>query len=442
MTDQEFDKELAALMSDEDSGKKKKGRMKLKWRFWKSWSRKRKIITGVAAAAVALVVISKVAGGNKEMGMPVMTAPLEKGDIEEMLSISGPVSGTDSAEVVSRLHAEILEILVKEGDQVKAGQVLARLDPTDLQKEVEIAQNAYDLAVAERNEAQIQAENGYAKAVQDERAAKLDYDRKSQLFAAGDISRLEMETARDTYHDAARQVRTFTLENGRAVANESYGLRIKNAEFELEKRKRDLEDTEVTSPIDGTVVRVNSRVGRLADTVDDDRPLFSIDNLEHLEMKIEVSEYSIGKVAVGQKARISADILGGETEEGVITAISPTGEMKSSGGSTERVIPTTIQIQNQDTKLIAGINARAQIVLNEAKDVWVVPMGAVLDKEDGSYLATVENGAAKLVPVERGVESDTAVEVKGETLTEGFVYITSPSPMMTDGMPVTVMPGN
>ena len=426
MTDQEFDKELAALMSDEDSGKKKKGRMKLKWRFWKSWSRKRKIITGVAAAAVALVAISKVAGGNKEMGMPVMTAPLEKGDIEEMLSISGPVSGTDSAEVVSRLHAEILEILVKEGDQVKAGQVLARLDPTDLQKEVEIAQNAYDLAVAERNEAQIQAENGYAKAVQDERAAKLDYDRKSQL----------------TYHDAARQVRTFTLENGRAVANESYGLRIKNAEFELEKRKRDLEDTEVTSPIDGTVVRVNSRVGRLADTVDDDRPLFSIDNLEHLEMKIEVSEYSIGKVAVGQKARISADILGGETEEGVITAISPTGEMKSSGGSTERVIPTTIQIQNQDTKLIAGINARAQIVLNEAKDVWVVPMGAVLDKEDGSYLATVENGAAKLVPVERGVESDTAVEVKGETLTEGFVYITSPSPMMTDGMPVTVMPGN
>lgn len=132
MTDQEFDKELAALMSDEDSGKKKKGRMKLKWRFWKSWSRKRKIITGVAAAAVALVAISKVAGGNKEMGMPVMTAPLEKGDIEEMLSISGPVSGTDSAEVVSRLHAEILEILVKEGDQVKAGQVLARLDPTDL----------------------------------------------------------------------------------------------------------------------------------------------------------------------------------------------------------------------------------------------------------------------------------------------------------------------
>ena len=414
--------------------------MRRKLHFWKSWSRKKKIITGVAAAAVALLVISRIAGGNKEMAVPVMTAPLEKSDIKEVLSISGPVSGTDSAEVVSRLHAEILEIMVKEGDKVKAGQVLARLDPTDLQKEVEIAQNAYDLAVAERDEAQLAAENGYAKAVQDQRAAKLDYDRKSQLFANGDISQLEMETARDALNDASRQVRTFTLENGRAVANESYGLRIKNAEFELEKRKRDLEDTEVTSPIDGTVVRVNSRVGRLADTVDDDRPLFAIDNLEHLEMKIEVSEYSIGKVKMGQKANISADILDGETEEGIITAISPTGEMKSSGGSTERVIPTTIQIQNTDTKLIAGINARAQIVLNEATDTWVVPMGAVLDKEDGTFLAIVENNAVKLIPVERGVESDVALEVKGEALTEGFSYIINPAPSMTDGMPVTVIP--
>lgn len=440
MTDQEFDKELAALMAEEDSTKKKKGRLGQKLLFWKAWSRKRKIITGVAAAAVALLVISRMAGGNKEMAVPVMTAPLEKSDIKEVLSISGPVSGTDSAEVVSRLHAEILEILVKEGDKVKAGQVLARLDPTDLQKEVEIAQNAYDLAVAERDEAQLAAENGYAKAVQDQRAAKLDYDRKSLLFANGDISQLEMETARDALNDASRQVRTFTLENGKAVANESYGLRIRNAEFELEKRKKELEDTEVTSPIDGTVVRVNSRVGRLADTVDNDQPLFAIDNLEHLEMKISVSEYSIGKVSVGQRADISADILGGETEEGVITAISPTGEEKG-GGSTERVIPTTIQIQNGDTKLIAGINARAQIVLNEATDAWVVPMAAVMDREDGTFLATVENNAVKLVPVERGVESDVAVEVKGEALTEGFSYITNPNPSMTDGTPVTVIPG-
>lgn len=440
MTDQEFEKGLAELMAEDVPGKGKKekkfGRF---WKKWRSFSRKKKIILGAVVVAAALFVVLKVKGGGKDGAVMVSTAPLEKGDVQEVLSISGPVSGTDSAEVVSRLHAEILEILVKEGDQVKEGQVLARLDSEDVQKEVEIAQNAYNLAVAERNEAQIQAEAGFGKARQDELAAKRDYDRKAMLYAGGDVSQMELEAARDVLSEASRQASTYTLRNGKPVANESYDLRIRNAEFELEKKRKELEEVEVTSPIDGTVVRVNSRVGRFADTVDDDRPLFSIDNLEKLEMKINVSEYSIGKVKVGQKADISADILGGEKEEGIITSISPTGEEKG-GGSTERVIPTTIQIQNPDTKLIAGITARAQIVLNEAKDTWVVPMGALVEKEGGTYLATVENNMVKMIPVETGVESDVEVEVKGEGLTEGLTYITSPMAFLEDGMTVVTAP--
>lgn len=443
MTDQEYEKGLAELMAEDAPGKdrkKKKGkRIPGIFGSWKSWSRKKKIVVGVAVVAAALFVVLKVKGGGNDGAVMVSTAPLEKGDVEEVLSISGPVSGTDSAEVVSRLHAEILEILVKEGDKVKAGQVLARLDSEDVQKEVEIAQNAYDLAVAERNEAQIQVEVNYAKALQDEQAAKRDYDRKAMLFAGGDVSQMEMEAARDTLAEASRQVSSFRLRDGKAVVNESYDLQIRNAEFELEKKKKQLEEVEVTSPIDGTVVRVNSRVGRFADTVDDDRPLFSIDNLEKLEMKINVSEYSIGKVKVGQKADISADILGGETEEGVITSISPTGEEKG-GGSTERVIPTTIQIQNSDTKLIAGITARAQIVLNESKDTWIVPMGALVEKEGQTYLASVENNTVKMIPVETGVESDVEVEVIGEGLTEGLIYITSPMAFLEDGMTVVTAP--
>lgn len=440
MTDQEYEKGLAELMAEDGPGKKKKAKKDRRiGKFWKSWSRKKKITVGVVAVAAALFVAVKIKGGGGDGGIMVSTASLTKGDVQEVLSISGPISGTDSAEVVSRLHAEILEILVKEGDKVREGQVLARLDPADVQKEVEIAQNAYDLAVAERNEAQIQAETGYAKARQEEQAAKRDYDRKAMLFAGGDVSQMELEAASDALAEASRQVSTFTLRDGKPVANESYDLRIRNAEFELEKKRKELEEVEVTSPIDGTVVRVNSRVGRFADTVDDDRPLFSIDNLEKLEMKINVSEYSIGKVKVGQKAEISADILGGETEEGVITSISPTGEEKG-GGSTERVIPTTIQIQNSDTKLIAGITARAQIVLNESKDTWVVPMGALVEKEGQTYLAAVENNVVKMLPVQTGVESDVEVEVTGEGLTEEVAYIPSPMAFLEDGMTVVVSP--
>ena len=73
-----------------------------------------------------------------------------------MLSVSGPVEGTDSVEVVSNLHAEILEIPVKEGDRVEKDQLLATLDEKDAKKEVDIAQNAYDLAVTTYNEKQIE----------------------------------------------------------------------------------------------------------------------------------------------------------------------------------------------------------------------------------------------------------------------------------------------
>lgn len=440
MTDQEYEKELAELMNSapSDEKKHKKGRIRRAFKAIGSWSRRRKLITGAAAAAVALLVCSRISGSGGQTGIPVMTQALARGTVEEVLSVSGPVSGTDSAEVVSSLHAEILEILVKEGDRVKAGQVLARLDPDDVQKEVEIAQNAYDLASANLDEAQREAKKGYAEALQEQQAAQRDYDRKAVLFAGGDISQAEMEAAADSLNSAKRKTSSFYMENGEPAAEPSFRLQVKNAEFELEQKKERLEETEVTSPIDGTVVRVNSRVGRFADMVDDDKPLFAIDNLDNLEMKISVSEYSIGKVKLGQEAEITADILNGQTERGVITAISPTGEEKG-GGSTERVIPTTIRIQNTDTALIAGITARARIVLNRAENVWVVPVSAIIEREDGTWLAAAEAGKARLIPVEKGVEGDVSAEISGDGLSEGLNYLVTPDPALQDGTAVTAV---
>ena len=437
--DAQLDAELEALMKEDTSGKKKKKKKakkaersgaegkagRRKFFNWRAWSRKRKILT-VGAVVVAVVAAVNVFGGKKEGGaMPVSAMPLALGSVTEDLTVSGPISGTDSVDVVSNLHAEVTEILIKEGDRVEKGQLLALIDTSDIQKEVDIAQNAYDLAVTTYNEQQIQAENGYAKALQDYEAARGEYDRTNVLY------------------DAQRAIKNFTLVDGRPVANESYSLQIKNAEFELEKKKEQLEDCQVVSPIAGTVTRVNVKVGRFADKIDDDKPMFIIENLDVLEMKIEISEYSIGKVAVGQEVEISADILGGDTVKGTVTAISPTGEMKSSGGSTERVIPTTIRIEDRDTKLIAGITARAKIVLNEAQQVLVVPMTAVLEDGEGSYVFAIENNVLKKVPVNIGVESDIEMEitpVEEGALAEGTQIVSAPSMALTDGMQVVVMP--
>lgn len=434
--EQQFQAELAELMREDSSGKKKKkDKGKKRVNGQKKGAKKFIIAAAIIAAAVGGFVFLK---PKQQKPTIVNTTPLAKGTIEQELTISGPVSGTDSVDVVSNLHSEVTDIQVKEGDRVEQGQLLAVIDDSDVRKELDMAQNTYDLAVSTYNEQQILAENGYAKAVQERNAAQKDYDRLSVLFQAGSVSQQEWETAQNRLRDAERDTRAFTLQDGKPVANESYALQIKNAEFELEKKKEQLKDTQVTAPISGTVVRVNAKVGRFADTIEDDRPMFIIENLDVLEIKVSVSEYSIGQIEVGQEAIISADILNGETVKGQVTAISPTGEEKG-GGSTERVIPTTIRIIEDNTKLIAGITARAKIILEQSEDAWIVPISSVLETEDGNYVMTVENGAVKWISVERGVESDIQMEVipvDGESLTEGMGIITAPSPNLTEGMQV------
>lgn len=435
MPDEVFDEELQNLMKEESSGNKKK-------KVRKKWSKKRKIITAGVVAFFGLFLVFKVLGGGGG-AMMVTVSSLNKGEVVEELSVSGPVQGTDSVEVVSNLHAEILELPMKEGDRVEKGQVLAVLDDKDAKKELDIAQNAYDSAVSTYQDKQLEAENGYSKAKQDYETAKANYNRTLTLFQAGSASQVELETASNTMDDAKRQMSTYTLKDGRPVANEAYSLQIQKEAFEVEQKKEALTNTQVTSPITGTVVRVNCKVGRFADKTDDDKPMFIINNLDVLEMKINVSEYSIGKVVIGQPVEISADILNGEVVKGEVTSISPTGEEKGSG-STERVIPTTIRIIDQNSRLIAGITAKAKIELNKAENVWVVPFSTVIQNPDGTMaIAAVEENKVKMIPVKTGVESDIATEIiaiEDGALKEGMQVIDTPSDLLKDGMAVVIAP--
>ena len=427
-----IDTQIQELMNSEgSSGKPKKQK--------RHWGKKRK------AAAVLIVLVAGIAAwtgikGQKPVLTPVTTEQIQVEDIQSKLSVTGPVSGTDSVEVVSKLHAEILDLKAKEGDKVEEGQVIAVLDPTDIQRQVDIAQNEYDLAVVNQKDKEKEARTGYDKACQDYRAAQADFDRNNILFQAGDISKADMEKITNTRDDAKRTMDSYTLKNGKPTADESLALQIKTAEFNLQQKKRDLEETNIKSPISGTVVRVNVKVGRFADTTDNDKPMFEIDNLDVLEMKIKVSEYSIGKVQLGQKATIRADILNGETVEGEVSAISPTGEEKGSG-STERVIPIKIRILD-NSKLIAGINAKAEILLDEAKDAVVVSSSSIIEDEDGSKsVAVVQDGQIHMVPVEIGVESDIKSQIiPAEDLAEGALVVLTPDESLTEGMAVQAMP--
>ena len=424
----EFDQELEALMSGKKEPKKKKG------------GKKKKIAVSAAVILVLGIAAGKILGGGKDMVPVVDTVNPVRKTIQNRLSVTGPVSGTDSVDVVSNLHAEILEIPVKEGDKVTKGQTLAVLDDSDVRKTADIAKNDYDLAVSTCAEKDKEARNGYAKAIQDLNTAQANYDRTKALYDGGSVPKVDLETAENGLNDAKRERDSYTVKNGTAVADDSYRLQIEKAKYDYEKATESLEDTVLKAPIDGTVVRVNTKVGRFADKMENDAPLFVIENLDQLELEIKVSEYSIGKVALGQEAEISADILNGGTVHGVVDSISPTGEEKG-GGSTERVIPTTIRVDGGSSKLIAGITAKAELLIREAKDVFVVPSSALFDDGEVTYIAIVQDMKVKRIPVTMGVDGDVVVEViptDGTVLEEGMQVITNPGPHLMDGAAVLI----
>lgn len=201
-------------------------------------SRRKKAATIVAAAAAPFI-CSEPHGRREGDGHPCVRHPFGKtGYSGKAYHKRAGVQGTDSVDVVSNIHAEITAMNVKEGDKVTKGQVLAVLDSTDLEREVLIAKNAYDLAVANKEEKDKEAALGYERLSRHYQKASLDYSRNSQLFVAGDISQVEMEQITNGLHDAKRQMESFTVEDGKGVATDPMRSRWPTRPLSWRKSRR------------------------------------------------------------------------------------------------------------------------------------------------------------------------------------------------------------
>ena len=423
----DISEEVEKLLNEKP--KKKKG--KKKW-----------IFLGLLLLFV-LFILKNLLFPGKATGMLVNTENLSKADIQEKLSLSCPVSGTQSQHVTSALHAKVKEILVKEGDKVTEGQLIAKLDTKDVEEALEAAKTQVDLAKANKEDATKNAKAEYAKVQTAYNNALLDFQRKSSLLESGDISQSEYEQAESALKDAKASLGSFKVSGGNVQVSESYDLQIKSAEEGLRKAQSAVDSAEIKAPISGTITRVNVEAGQFADNLLDGKPMFTVENLDQLELSISVSEYSIGKLSLGQKAIITADVLGDEKLEGEVSSISPTGEQKN-GNTAERVIPIKIKIDGDKKGLLSGITAKADIVLSEAKNVFVVPLSAVITGEDGSsQMAFVEDGKIHIVPVKTGVESDVSVEVsplkEDAVFKEGAHFVSAPDASLTEGLAVSEM---
>ena len=388
-----------------------------------NWTKKKKVILIAVIAGVAAVGIKMALGGGEPAGEMVSTAEVEKQDLEETLKLKVVLEGTESTEVVSRLHYEVKELLVKEGDRVKKGQLLAVLDSSDLSQEISLKQGGLTLLQKQ------QAETLQDRQVEYNNAKKA-YEDVKMLFEIGAASQKEL-------NDAKEKLDAIPAENGKAALSAVEKQTLANTGQEISVASSDLVDCQIRSAIDGTVTRVNTKVGRFADETEDDKPMFAIENVDKLQMKVLVSENDIVKVKVGQKVDITADILDGESVQGEVIRISPTGELKD-GTTSERVIPVYISVKEKNDRLIAGITAKSTIHIAKAEQVLTVPFEAIAEPEEGKTVVYVvqEDQTVRMVPVKTGLETELYVEIKGDALQEGQKVVLNPGAALKDGMRV------
>lgn len=364
---------------------------------------------------------------KQQVDIPVKMGNVTTRDIEETLLVEGPVSGSETAEVTSALNNKILQINVKEGDYVTKGQVLAVLDSTDIQNEISQAQQKLELSKLTTDETVRQQQTNYDNAVITMNEAKRVLDQSQSLVEAGAISEDEFILAKQAYEKAVVAVDGFHTVNGKVVPTESQKKSISLDRNTIAMKQKDIEKTLIKSPINGTVTRVNARLGRYAADTENKAAMFVIEDLVNLNVKVRVGEQQIGKIKLGQQVTISSNILGKQTLAGVVDSIAPSGENKDASG-TKKVIPVTIKITEKSDVLIPGVTAKSKIMIASKKGIKAVPSEAVhADLEGNNHYVyrVLEDNTVKKVPVQINLQDAFYTEIMSDELKEGDKIVLS-----------------
>jgi membrane fusion protein (multidrug efflux system) len=319
--------------------------------------------------------------------VPVEVALPKVGDMVAVYSGTANIKADRVAFVTPKVSGEIRAVLAEEGDQVKAGQVLARLDGDQLR--LEVAQAEANLRKLER-----------------------DYERNLELQKRGLVS----STAFD---------------------NLKYELDAARATYELAALR--LSYTSIRSPIAGVVTsRMDTaQVGNTVTPVggviqQSDMAMFEIIDFNSLVLEINVPEGQLAKLALDQPAEITADAVPGKVFAGRISLITPRVDAQTA------TFPVKVEVSDPEGLLRPGMFARVGIVFDRREDAVQVPRSALLDDEGPPAVFVVEDGKARERTLELGLSNGSFVEVLSGVSREDQV-VTVGQGALKDGTEVRVV---
>lgn len=292
------------------------------------------------------------------------------------LRLSGNIEVTD-AEISFRIAGHVRERLVKEGDRVESGAVVARLESRDLQHEVGLREaevaNARavlaELTAGFRSEEIAQARAAHAQARAELARAESDWQRQQALFAEGAVAARETEALKAAFEIArgrseeSRQ-RLALLEKGvRREQLDQARARLQLAEESLALARTRLGYSELTAPLAGVVLAENVEAGEF---VAAGTPVVTLGVLDPVWLRGYINETDLGRVKLGQSAQVAIDTFPGKSFAGTVTFIAQDAEFTPKNVQTEKervklVYRIKITIPNPDQELKPGMPADAEI---------------------------------------------------------------------------------
>lgn len=361
----------------------------------------------VAAGLLAALVVAAAGcgrGGNPAAGderrvVPVAVEQVQVGDLEDRVTITGKVAAAAEVNVVPKVPGKVVAVPVQVGDRVKAGQVLVRLEATEIAAQVRQAEAALELARASAG----QAEANY-------RNAKDNLERMERLFQEGAISRQQLDLARTQFAVAESQYRA-------AGAGQ-----VKQAEAAVELARANLANTVITSPIAGLVAARNVDPGEMAAP---GVPVVTVVELDKVVVEGSLSESQVNRVSVGQEAKVIIRALGEREFTGRVVTLSPVAGLS-------RSFPVKIEIVNPGHVIKPGMVAEVTLATDRKTGVVLVPREALLEVDGQQVVYVLDGEVARERPVKVGLAAGGRAEVL-EGLRPGEDVVVAGQESLRDG---------
>jgi len=374
---------------------------------------------GRRVAIVLVLVVAAVllfTGINwRHTGTPVRAEKVVRQEIASVISTNGKIEPVNSFEAHAPAPATVNKVLVAEGDHVKAGQLLVKLD--DAEARAQAARALSQLRSAEAALSGIKAggtqeevlttRSDLVKAQAERDDAQRNLKAIQKLQQNGAASPAEVEAAQNRQKKAEADVQLLQAKlNGRFSSPEMAKVEASAAEARAAYAAAQelLHHSNVTAPFAGTVYQLPVKPGSY---VNGGELLVQVANLEKVRVRAFVDEPEIGRLAKGQKVEIKWDAIPGRTWEGTLTRVPTSVTMVG----TRTVGEITSEVDNSDRKLLPNVNVNVAIISARHDNALTVSREAVHDLDGKRYLYKIDDDKIQAQEVQTGLSSLTRVEV-------------------------------